>query len=81
MDTAWCPTCRRTREVMDTYETDEGDRYVEGARTNAERRVYYARPLECGHDAGDGGGTTSTARPVNDAALVARVAALQEHGA
>lgn len=39
------------REVMDEYETD-----------THEGPVYVARPLECGHDADDGGGRPCTLR-------------------
>lgn len=63
---AFCPTCRTMREVMDEYLTDthEGPEYV-------------ARPLECGHDAGDGGGLPPRRREP-DRSLVQRVADLQE---
>jgi hypothetical protein len=70
-DTAYCPTCRTHREVMDTYETDDGARYSDGDRARV------ARPLSCGHDAGDGGHTPYPARPVRDTDLVQRVADLQ----
>ena len=73
-ETAWCPTCRTHREVMDTYDTDEGDRY--GDRPT-DRRPYSARPLECGHNAADGGSPPSQARPTHDPTLVTRVADLQ----
>jgi hypothetical protein len=72
METAWCPTCRTRREVMDTYATDTGDSRVPQVD-------YTAQPLECGHDASDGGATPPAARRVNDAALVAQVSALQQH--
>lgn len=63
--TAWCPTCRRTREVMDEYATED------------HRGAYLARPLDCGHDAGDATGAPRPAPRVDDAALVAQVARLQ----
>jgi hypothetical protein len=70
----FCPTCRTMREVMDTYETDTGDRTDQTV-------AYVARPLECGHDAGDGGGTPYRRPPTSPArtrALVEQVARLQE---
>lgn len=67
-ETAWCPTCRTSREVMDTYDTDD---------PHGRGTTYVARPLACGHDAGDGGGTPPRRTPVDDAVLVARLAALQ----
>jgi hypothetical protein len=72
MSTAFCPTCRTMREVMDEYETDTGDRYMPGPRT------YQARPLECGHDAGDGGGLPPRRRPIDDRAVKQRLIELQE---
>lgn len=69
MSQAFCPTCRTMKQVMDEYRTGPRD------------KEYVARPLECGHDAGDGGGLPYRPRPVNrrrEQALVERVAELQE---
>lgn len=74
MDTAYCPTCRTSRQVMDTYDTDTGD-------SRPTFVAYTAQALECGHDAGDGGSTPmlpSIASAHSQALLVDRVAALQE---
>jgi hypothetical protein len=55
---------------MDTYETDAGDRLG----TPVE---YVAQPLECGHDAGDGGGAPYRGRIRTDPRLMQRVVELQ----
>jgi hypothetical protein len=58
------------REVMDSYETDDGN--------GTER---WAMPLECGHDAGDGGGSPYRSRPPDSKRtkeLIERVVGLQE---
>lgn len=70
MKRAFCPTCRTMREVMDEYETDIH-----------ERPVYVARPLECGHNADDGGGLPYKPRLASRAAIerkVVEVVELQE---
>lgn len=71
---AWCPTCRTRREVMDTYATDTGD-------SRPSFTAYVAQPLECGHDAGDGGGGTPRPATRQDPDLLARLVALQEQRA
>lgn len=72
MTRAFCPTCRTMREVMDEYLTDDGqDPPVERL----------ARPLECGHDADDGGGSPYRPRPPDSRRtqeLIARVVELQK---
>lgn len=58
-------------EVMDTYETDDGEPGTE--RT--------AMPLECGHDAMDGGGSPYRPRPPDskrNRELIERVVGLQK---
>jgi len=68
-DRVWCNTCRRMREVMDSYETGPAE----------EER--WAMPLECGHDAGDGGGSPYRARPPDSKRtkeLIERVVGLQQ---
>lgn len=67
----FCPTCRTMREVMDTYETDDGD--SRGVTTS---RI--AQPLECGHDAGDGGGTPYRGRPTSPEEMRRKVQAVVE---
>jgi hypothetical protein len=71
---AWCPTCQTFRVLGDTYWTDSGD-------SLPQVESYFAQPLECGHDAGDGGGNpprpVRTMTPTEDALMVAHLAALQ----
>jgi hypothetical protein len=74
-ETAYCPTCRTHREVMDTYDTDDGDRY--GTRPH-DRHPRVARPLSCGHDANDGGAAPPAARRVDTTDTLAALVALQE---
>jgi hypothetical protein len=75
---AWCGTCRSRQRVMDEYLTDTGDTYSDGA---GRTRTYLAQPLECGHDAGDGGPRPYRPRrtsPQHTAALVAQLVELQD---
>jgi hypothetical protein len=73
--TAWCSTCHTRSEVMDEYDTDTGDTYRDGA---GRTRAYTARPLECGHDAGDAGQPPFRTVRKPDAGLVDRLVALQD---
>lgn len=73
-EAAFCVICRARSEVMDTYLTDDGDRLRSDAAAGP---GYLARPLACGHDAGDGGGQPYRSRPVDDRALVEEVDRLQ----
>jgi hypothetical protein len=68
---AFCVTCRTMREVMDIYETDTGD-----SRDSV--HTYTAMPLECGHDANDGGDTPRPRRPIHDRIIKDRLIGLQK---
>lgn len=74
MARAWCVTCRRMQPLADEYLTDEGDQLTYGAGLT---RTYLAQPLECGHDARDGGREPRPQRVKSDPRKVAELVELQ----
>ena len=57
LGTAWCPTCRRRRAVIDRHDESA----YEGGSAMAWEHHYIVEDLDCGHDLQHDRGTTNTA--------------------